>query len=141
MSEIKSKIFNIISSPTIMSFATLTEDGKPWVRYVMGIADEELTIRFSTFFTSRKVSQIKKINEIHIVCGVSTIETAKHYIQIQGKAEITKDKEEREAYWHDELKNYFSGTEDPNYCICIVKPYRIEYYSMGNMEPEIWESD
>ena len=39
MSDIKKKIHDIISSPQLMSFATITEDGKPWVRYVTGMAD------------------------------------------------------------------------------------------------------
>ena len=138
MSDLKTKIFDVMATPQLMSFATLTEDGRPWVRYVIGIADESLTIRFSTFLTSRKVAQVKKNNEVHIVCGVSNIETAKHYIQIEGKAEITRDEQERKRFWNDELKAYFSGPDDPNYCICIVKPYRIEYYSMGMMEPEVW---
>ncbi len=141
MSDIQTKIFDIMATPQLMSFATLTEDAKPWVRYVVGMADESLNIRFSTFLTSRKVAQIKKNNEVHIVCGVSNIETAKHYIQIQGKAEITIDEQERKRYWKDELEAYFSGPDDPNYCICIVKPYRIEYYSMGLIKPEIWENN
>lgn len=139
MSDIKKKVLDIISSPQLMSFATITEDSKPWVRYVIGMADENLTIRFSTFVKSRKVAQIEKNQEVHIVCGVSSLETAEHYLQIQGKAEITKEEQERKKFWHDDLKAYFSGPDDPNYCICLVNPYRIEYYTMGSMEPEVWE--
>jgi general stress protein 26 len=139
MSELKKKILDSISSPQLISFATITEDGKPWVRYVIGMADENLIIRFSTFIKSRKVAQIEKNQEVHIVCGVSSLEAVEHYIQIQGKAEITVDEEERKKFWHDDLKAYFSGSDDPNYCVCMVKPYRIEYYTMGSMEPEVWE--
>jgi general stress protein 26 len=49
--------------------------------------------------------------------------------------------EERHRLWRDELKTYFSGTDDPNYCIGIVKPYRIEYYTMTEMAPQVWEAD
>ena len=65
MSDIKKKVLDIISSPQLMSFATITEDGKPWVRYVIGMADDNLTIRFSTFVKSRKVAQIEKNQEVH----------------------------------------------------------------------------
>lgn len=139
MSDLKTKILDIISSPQLMSFATITEDGKPWVRYVIGMADENLTVRFSTFVTSRKVRQIEKNQEVHILCGVSDLDTSENYIQIQGKAEITKDEAERKKFWHDDLKEYFSGPDDPNYCICLVKPYLIEYYTMGSIEPEVWQ--
>ncbi len=137
--ELRSKIVNILNKPQIMSFATMTEDGKPWARYVVGVADDDLTIRFSTFLSSRKVTQIKKNQEVHILCGVSTIETASHYLQIQGRADVTQDKEECAGFWHDDLKAYFSGPDDPNYCICLVKPYRIEYYTMNSQGPEVWE--
>ncbi len=139
MSDIKSKILNVFASPQLMSFATLTEDGKPWVRYVIGTADENLIIRFATFITSRKVAQIRKNQDVHIVCGVSNMETVKHYIQVQGKAEITQDEQERKKFLHEDLEAYFSGVDDPNYCICIVKPYRIEYYTLESTKPEVWE--
>jgi general stress protein 26 len=39
------------------------------------------------------------------------------------------------------LKEYLSGPDDPNYCIVIVKPYRIELMGMTEMIPQVWEAD
>lgn len=137
MTELKQKIRDLISAPQVMSFATITEDGKPWVRYVFAMADKDLTIRFATFMDSRKAKQVARNNEVHIVCGVTTLESARNYAQVQGKAEITRDEKERKDFWSDELGKYFSGLDDPRYCICIVRPYRVEYWSMEAMEPEV----
>jgi len=139
MSDLTERIFNIIKDPHLASFATITEDGRPWVRYVTPHASEDLTIRFSTFIGSRKVAQIKKNPEVHLTGGVTDLPTAQTYLQIQGKAELSTDKAEREAFWNDYLKRYFKGPDDQNYGIIIVKPYRIELYTMGNFKPEVWK--
>ena len=139
MSNLAQRILTIIKEPHLASFATIAEESKPWVRYVTCHASEDLTIRFSTFTGSRKVVQIKKNPEVHLTCGVTDLATAQTYLQIQGKAELSTDKAEREAFWTDYLTRYFKGPDDPNYGIIIVKPYRIELYTMGNFKPEVWK--
>ena len=54
MEEIRNKILGIIGKPFLAGFATLTEDGKPWVRYVYAVGSDDMTIRFSTFTSARK---------------------------------------------------------------------------------------
>ena len=139
MSDLKQRIFDASKELQLVNLATITEDSKPWVRYVMGKADEDLLFRFCTSKGTRKVAQIRKNPNVHICLGVSDLETAKNWLQVEGKAEVTTEKGERESFWFDELKNYFSGPDDPEYCIVIVRPTRVEFGVMGNMEPEIWE--
>ncbi|VAX34464.1 hypothetical protein MNBD_NITROSPIRAE03-877 [hydrothermal vent metagenome] len=139
MSDLKQRIFDAAGEMQLINFATITEDGKPWVRYVMGKADKELVFRFCTHLNSRKVAQIRKNPNVHISLGVSNLETARNWLQVEGTAEVSTDKAEREAFWFDDLKNYFTGPDDPNYCIVITKPSRIEFGTMGNMPPEVWE--
>jgi general stress protein 26 len=139
MSDLKQKIFEVAKELQLINFATLTDDGRPWIRYVMGKADNNLVFRFCTHMGSRKVGQIRKNPRSHISLGVSDLETAKHWLQVQGPAEISTDAEERHSFWFDELNNYFSGPDDPDYCIIIIRPSRIELGTMGNMTPEVWE--
>jgi len=139
MSQLKEKILSKVNKPTLSALATITEDGKPWVRYVTPMADENLTFWMATFIHSRKVAQIRKNPEVHLTVGVSDMETAESYIQVQGKAEILTDTETKRAVWYDHLKNIFSGPDDPNYCVCKITPYRIEYQTMGPVAPEVWE--
>jgi len=140
MAELKERILEVIRQPQLASLATVTEEGTPWVRYVMATGSDDLILRFSSFLDSRKVAQIRNNSEVHLTCGVTSPESAGSYLQIQGRAEVITDEAERKAYWKEELKRYFSGPEDPNYCIVRIKPYRIEYMAPGSMEPEIWEA-
>src|SRR5512139_1815324 len=107
MATLKEKILAKISQPTLMALATITEDGKPWVRYVTPMADENLTLWMATFVGSRKVAQIRKKPEVHLTVGVTTMETAESYLQIQGRAEILTDDKTKKAVWFDQLKNIF----------------------------------
>lgn len=138
MSKLKQKIFEAAKDFQLINFASITEDGKPWVRYVMGKADENLGFRFCSSLSARKIGQIKKNPNVHICFGSKDLETAKHYIQVEGLAEVTTDKAEKKSFWFDQLKNYFSGPDDPDYCIIIVRPSRIEFGTMGNRTPEVW---
>ena len=139
MSELKEKILAVLRRPQFAGIATVTEDGKPWVRYVMAVADENLTLRSACFLSSRKVAQVAKNPEVHLMCGVTSLENMSPYFQIQTRAEVTNDESERHAYWCDELANIFDGPDDPRYRILIMRPYRIEMVSPPNMAPEVWE--
>ena len=140
MDDLKQRIFDLAKELQLINFATITEDGKPKVRYVVGKADNELVFRFCTHLQTNKVSQIRKNPNVHISLGAKDLETAQHWLQVEGIADISADKAERHSFWFDELKNYFTGPDDPNYCIVITKPSRIEYGTMGSMTPKIWEA-
>jgi general stress protein 26 len=140
MSQMKERIFEIIGRPNLSALATVAEDGKPWVRYVMTTGDGDLSLRFASFLNSRKVTQMKKNPEVHLTCGVTSPETAQHFFNDTATTEIYTDEGERNAYWKEELKRYFSGPDDPNYCVVLVRPYRIEYMSASSPEPEVWEA-
>lgn len=139
MSDLEQRIFAVSKDLQLMNFATVTEDGRPWVRYVVGKADENLVFRFCTHLETRKVAQIRKNSRVHICMGVKDMEAAEHWLQVEGTAEISIDKSERHSFWFDELKNYFSGPDDPEYCVIIIRPSRIEFGTVGSMTPEVWE--
>ena len=139
MTELKSEILNIINKPTLANLATITEDGKPWTRYVMMIADDNLTIRCATFVGARKVAQIQKNPEVHLTCGVTNPEERGPYLQIQATATFTNAEKDRHEFWNDHLSMIFTGPDDPNYGILIIKPYRIEIMEPGKFEPKVLE--
>jgi general stress protein 26 len=138
MSDLKQRILDIITKPQLAVLATVTEDGKPWCRYVSPLGKDDMTIRFSTFISSRKVQQFIKNPEVHITCGITDPMAMAPYLQIQGRAELTTDKDERHGFWNDMLSRIFSGPDDPKYAIVIVRPYRIEYNTPGSFTPEVW---
>ena len=138
MSDLKQRIFKAAKDFQLINFATITEDGRPWVRYVVGKADKQLIFRFCSSIDTRKIRQIRKNPKVHISLGAKDLETANHWLQVEGRAEVSTDKKERASFWFDDLKNYFSGPDDPDYCIVIVRPSRIEFWTMESMEPEVW---
>ncbi len=139
MSELQEQIYQMFTTPQLASLATLTEDGKPWSRYVMTHADRDLTLRIATFVQANKVKQIRANPEVHLNCGVSSLESARQFLQIAGRAQVSTREDDRHAIWSDGLKSYFSGPDDPNMAVIIVKPYRIEHHSMQARQPRVWE--
>ncbi len=140
MSDLRERILAIIRQPVLAGFATITEDGKPWVRYVMTVANDDMDIRFASFASARKVAQIRNNPEVHLTCGVTDLTKMAPYLQIQGRARFTSDEAERHGFWNDMLKPIFSGPDDPNYGVIVITPYRIEYCSPGKFEPEVWSA-
>ena len=138
MSTLKEQIAAIIMPLQLSSVATIAEGGKPWVRYVMTVGKDDLSVRFATFAKSRKVAQIAANPEVHVTLGVSDPSVMTPYLQIQGRARFSTVVEERHAFWSEMLANYFSGPDDPNYGVVIVTPYRIELAKAGEPVPEVW---
>ncbi len=140
MTDLAKKIHEMMAQPTLASFATITEEGKPWVRFVVVKADEELNLFFATFAGSRKVNQIAANPEVHLTIGAGDMENPHPYLQIQGTADVFTDAASKQAFWYDYLTQIFSGPDDPIYVVCKVTPYRIEYtHPAAGLRPEVWE--
>ena len=140
MNDLNAKILHKMKEHTLASFATISDDGKPWTRYVVVKADDQMNIWFATFRNSRKVHQIAKTPDVHLVLGVTDPQTAVSWLQVQGRAEILNDAETKNMVWYDLLGSIFSGPDDPDYVVCKVTPSRIEYYTMNVPQPEIWQA-
>lgn len=138
MNELEERIYAILKEPQLSGLATITEDGRPWVRYVMTLASEDLTIRCATFVKARKVGQIEKNPEVHLTCGVTNPTEMVPYLQIQDRAKLNTNAEARHAFWTDMLSQILTGPDDPKYGVLETTPYRIEFCSPGSYEPEVW---
>ncbi|NNF99157.1 MAG: pyridoxamine 5'-phosphate oxidase family protein [Desulfobacteraceae bacterium] len=140
MDELKTLIINKMRTPTVAALATITKDGKPWVRYVTPFADNNLTIWCATFAGTRKTGQIINSPEIHLTLGVSTPENLDYYLQIQGRAEVLTDDASKQAVWGDHLVPMFTGPDDPNLNVIKITPYRIEIQEAKPVPPKVWEA-
>ena len=138
MSKLNQRILDIIHKPQLASLATVTEQNNPWVRYVVTVGDGNFILRCATFADSRKVGHIWNNPNVHLTCGVDSFLKMQPYLQIQAKARVTVDKEERHNFWNDMLTPIFKGPDDPKYVVVIIEPYRIEYCTPGSYVPEIW---
>ncbi|MFC1511596.1 pyridoxamine 5'-phosphate oxidase family protein [Candidatus Latescibacterota bacterium] len=138
MPDLKDRILDIFKVPRLSGLATITKDGKPWVRYVMTEVSDDLTFRCSSFVNTRKVAQIESNPEVHLTCGINGPTEMGPYLQIQGRAEFATDREARHSFWSDRLSLVFNGPDDPNYGVVIIRAYRIEFCKVGS-KPEVWE--
>ncbi|HYY28503.1 MAG TPA: pyridoxamine 5'-phosphate oxidase family protein [Chthoniobacterales bacterium] len=142
MPNLKERILDVVNKgPSLSGFATITKDGKPWVRYVMSEVSDDLSFRFASFTNARKIAQIESDPEVHLTCGITDPTNMRRpYLQIQGHAEFTTDLAARHAYWSERLRVLFQGPDDPNYGVVTVRAYRIEYCIVG-LQTEVWERD
>ena len=138
MPTLKEKICTVLRPLQLSSLATIAEEGKPWVRYVMTQGADDLSIRFATFARSRKVAQISANPEVHLTLGVTDPGAMISYLQIQGRARFSTGAADRHGFWSEMLAAYFSGPDDPDYAVVIVTPYRIELATPGTQTPEVW---
>lgn len=139
MSDLKNRILAILRQPQLAGLATITQDGKPWVRYVMIATSPDLTIRCATFISARKVQQIANNPEVHLTCGVTDPKKMAPYLQIQGRATLNTSRQARHGLWTDMLSPIFDGPDDPKYAVIEIKPYYVECWTPGTHEPEVWK--
>jgi general stress protein 26 len=143
MSEIEDKILaklRQLDQPAVWSLATVTEDGKPWVRYVTPMAvDDDFVIWGNTFAGARKVAQIGANPEVHLTVGVKDFASAADYLQVSGVAEVVMDSAVKAAKWDAHLSAVYSGPDDPNFAVLKITPYRIEYQTLAPVPPVVWE--
>jgi general stress protein 26 len=140
MGDLQARIYELAKEFQLMNLATITEDGKPRVRYVAGFANADLVFRFCTHIGSNKVKQMRKNQNVHLTLGAKEVATTKNWLQVEGRAEVSTAKNERDAMWSDGLKVYFKGPDDPNYAVVIIKPAKIELGSMASTGMEVWEA-
>ncbi len=141
MIDIRNTVIEMLREPQLANLATITNDSKPWTRYVMVRSDNELTIRVAVSLDSRKVLHVKNNPEVHLTFGITNLfkDMNKPYVQLQGTAEVSDEIQEKHLTWFEMLNSVFDGPDDPSYGVMIIKPYRIEFINPSNMTPEIWE--
>ncbi|MFC1698884.1 pyridoxamine 5'-phosphate oxidase family protein [Candidatus Omnitrophota bacterium] len=135
--ELKTKIIKVIKEYPIGSVATI-KDGKPWARYMAMQPENDLTLYTTAFVSSRKISQIKKDNNVHVAFGADSKNWELPYINVEATAEILTDLETKKKCWCDMLSQFFKGPEDPNYVVVKITPSSIEYMSHGVHQPELY---
>jgi general stress protein 26 len=134
MSDLKDRIFEFARQPQLISLATSDQDGRPQLRYVVGRVDEDLVIRFSTHLDSAKVGQLETDNRVCLTLGATQLNSPL-WLRVDGTAAISTEPAERERFWFGALTKYFTGVDDPRYCVVMIKPTRIEFGA------EVWQAD
>lgn len=134
---LKNKILNVLKGYRLAALATIVK-GRPWVRFVMCYSDG-LNLYICTYKDSRKVRQIKKNPNVHLVMSKDINNLTAPYLQVVGKGYIRSDYKIRKKFWRDFMRKYYSGINDPNYVIIEVKPQLIEYISTETQPAQIYK--
>jgi len=138
MKDLEKQLLELFHRDRLAGLATVTPDGRPWVRYVTLLAKTGFPLVFCTDVHSRKMAHIRANPEVHLTSGNLEPPDDSVYLQIQGRAEVSTDPSARSRYWKKEWTRYFKGPDDPNYVIVEVAPYRIELYGPHGFEPLVW---
>jgi general stress protein 26 len=124
----------------LCALATVGEDGRPRVRYMKGVIDEQLTIRCPTFLATHKVEDIACCDAVSLTCGDTDSSHPGSYFQITARASISHELADRQQAWTSRLEKWFNGVEDPNYAVVRIEPVRILACPIGGGPAgEIWE--
>lgn len=124
----------------LCALATVSREGRPHVRYMKGVIDDQLTIRCPTFLGTQKVQDITSCADVSLTCGDTDSSRPGSYFQITARASISQQLADRQQAWTSRLEKWFSGVEDPNYAVVRIEPVRILACPIGGGPAgEVWE--
>jgi general stress protein 26 len=115
----------------LCALATTGADGRPHVRFMKGVIDDQLVIRCPTFASSRKVQDIDRCADVSLTCGDTDARQPGSYFQMSARARISREIEDRAAAWTSRLERWFGGIGDPNYVVVRIEPIRIVALPIG----------
>ncbi|RBW68158.1 pyridoxamine 5'-phosphate oxidase family protein [Bacillus taeanensis] len=121
--KLKEEILHVMDQNHTGTLATVKKQ-KPHSRY-MTFSHEDLTLYTPTSKETYKVDEIKENPNAHILLGYNGNGWGDQYIEFQGKVSLNDSKNLKEKLWSDELKNYFSSPDDPNYVVLQCQPETI----------------
>lgn len=121
---IEEKAAQIEAAATVITVASIDENGYPRPVPVVKIKDENGALYFSTGTSSAKTAHFKANPK----AGVSIVE-AGNSIVYTGEVEIVTDPAVKRSLWGDWMLPHFpGGAEDPEYCVLKFTPRSSTYW-------------
>jgi general stress protein 26 len=124
------KAEEVLDSESSVFLAT-SDAGSPRVRPVT-VVKTEGSLFVLTGTSSKKMEQIRKNNRVEVLRMVEHGGN-RGYLRITGAAQIIEDAatKKRVADTTTWFKNYWSGTDDPNYALIRIEPKNVAYMAPG----------
>lgn len=133
--HIKEKIMNIIKNEKTGVLATI-RDNKPHSCFMI-FFHEDFVLYAATDRHSKKITDIEKNPNVHILLGKESKKLNESYIEVEGTASIEEDATLKNKFWNNNLKRWLLGPEDPNYVLIKINPNTIYYIDCpGTSQPE-----
>jgi len=130
--KFKDRITAIIdggSRPKIGALATVDGRGRPSVR-TMTFRRRDLILYTVTALSSRKVAHLKNNPYASVQIAHDWARLDSDYVVIEAKAEVLADAATKQEFWNDALSAYFSGPDDPDYCVIRLTPETVDYMGL-----------
>jgi general stress protein 26 len=125
----------------LAALATVDAEGRPHVRFVRGRIDDDLTIRCPTSMDTGKVRQIGRDPRVALACGDTDSTRPGTYFEIKGQARISTDAADRRRVWDKRQERWYSGPDDPDFGVVVIRPTLIELLPIGGgPAAQIWRA-
>lgn len=124
--EYINKAKKLMERSDIIVFVNLDPDGLPVAKAMLVAGSVNYThLYFSTNSSSKHVNQIK-----HNSVATLYMYDSETYegLMLTGRAKIEKDSAWRKKIWQDSYAKYYSGVDDPDYCILRFDVDMCNYY-------------
>lgn len=133
--HLKEKITTIIQGQRTGVLSTVRND-KPHSAFMM-FFHEDFVLYVATDRKSKKITDIEKNPNVHVLLGREGKKLDEDYIEMEGLASIEEDSTLKNKFWNNSLKRWLLGPEDPNYVLIKINPDTIYYIDgAGTTEPE-----
>ncbi|MEH7455743.1 pyridoxamine 5'-phosphate oxidase family protein [Bacillus sp. JJ1127] len=133
--HLKEKIATIIQGQKTGVFATI-RDNRPHSAFMM-FFHEDFVLYVATDRNSKKLTDIEKNPNVHVLLGREGKNSDEDYIEVEGIASIEEDQTLKNKFWNNSLKRWLLGAEDPNYVLIKINPNTIYYIDhAGTTQPE-----
>jgi general stress protein 26 len=133
--HLKEKIATIIQGQRTGVLSTVRNE-KPHSAFMM-FFHEDFVLYVATDRKSKKITDIEKNPNVHVLLGREGKKLDEDYIEVEGLASIEEDSTLKNKFWNNSLKRWLLGPEDPNYVLIKINPDTIYYIDgAGTTEPE-----
>ena len=135
MSDTKQRVQQMLKDHKIGTLATIREN-KPFSRFML-FFHEDLTLYTATNKETHKADDIESNPNVHVLLGLEGSGWNNEYAEVEGTASFEESAELKKKFWQEDLKEWISGPDDPNYVLLKIQPSSIRYYQKAGSEPEV----
>ena len=125
--EARRKALALVERSGIALVGSNSEDGHPWIKAMLKMETDELTmVWFSTNTSSRRVTQFRNDPR---ACVYFVDFSDWMGLMLTGEIEVLNDAESRQRLWRDGYEKYYPlGISDPDYTVLRFSAASANYY-------------
>ena len=130
----KEEVYDLIKDAGYCILATV-EDNKPKARPMMPCLNDEGEMLLACLASCRTINQVK-VNPNVELCYLDRM---MRFARVSGTAQVGEDSGKKEYVWNNipMLRQYFTGPEDEQFILIMIKIERIEVMTPQQKDPEI----